>query len=263
MKSIRIAALGAVLFAIAPALALAATLEETEAKILEAFAKVKTMTADIVMDVPADSEAQGPQVSAGGNLAYLADGEITKFTQELAMKMELPDGLREMTLKMVCDGESLYVLTHSGDEQRAVKSRIEDILDFPPPGGKLLLQALKRDFAKLDALENREADGKACYVIQGSLDESGAAANKLLVYFDKETGAPVQMVMQPEEGAKPATLRYENIRINPEIDPARFVFVAPDGVEVIDTTQAPPPPTIEMNVEPAPVEETPDAPDAP
>ncbi len=264
MKPFRLCFAASLLLSCSIAPATAASFEETESGILEAFSKVKSMTADFMMDVPLDEQLGNIKLAIAGDLALLVEGDTSQFLQHVIAKAELPDGVQEMKMTMVCDGAFLNILNEGMGEASVVKTRLANHHDFPPPGAKLLLEFIKRDFENFEVLAEAQVDGKTCHVIEGTMGED-APGNKIRLYFDKETGAPVKMELFEESSAEPAILRYSNIVINPELKADLFVFTAPDGVEIMDLTQEPEPatePGAEPDAEDTPVEEAPAPPPA-
>lgn len=237
MKPRVLLCLFAAVLALCPLLAPAATLEEIEAKVIEAFSKVKSMTADTSMAIPPDPQMPDANMNISGHIELLVDGDVSKFAQNLAMKMEMGGQTQEMKMEMLCDGEFMYTINEGMGQKTATKTKIGDDESFPPPGSKMLLAFLKKQFT-LEPQEDKDIDGQSCYVLQGLPNDESPGMNKLLVYFSKESGLPLQMDMYQGENEKPAVMRYTNVKINPEISADKFVFKAPDGVEVMDLTKS-------------------------
>lgn len=246
MKSRILLCLIAAILALCPVLASAATLEEIEAKVFEAFSKVKTMSADTTMEIPPNPQMPGAKMNIAGHLELLVDGDVSKFAQDMAMKMEMEGQTQEMKMEMVCDGEFMYTINDGMGQKTATKTKIGEDESYPPPGSKMLLNFLKKDFT-LEPLEDKDVDGQSCYVLQGLPSSESPGMNKLLVYFNKENGVAVQMDLYQGDDEKPAIMRYTNIKINPEISADKFVFKAPEGVEVMDLTN--PAPQLELNMD--------------
>lgn len=245
MKSRVLLCLIAATLTLCPLLASAASLDEIEAKIVEAFSKVKSMTADTAMEIPPDPQMPDAKMSIAGHIELLIDG-VSKFTQNMAMKMEMGGEKQEMKMEMVCDGEFVYTINDGMGQKTATKTKVGDDESFPPPGSKMLLTFLKKDFT-LEPLEDKDVDGHACYVLQGLPSGQTPGVNKVVVYFAKENGVPVQMDMYQDGNETPAVMHYTNIKINPELSADKFVFKAPEGVEVMDLTQ--PAQQLELNMD--------------
>ena len=248
MKSFRMPLLVLAVLACFPLLAGAATLEETEAKILEAFAKVKSMTADIAMELPQDPQMPLGKMSIAGTLTLVVEGDAAKYAQDLTMSMEAEGQKQEMKMDMLYDGEFLYTVNEAMGQKNATKARAGKNQDFPPPGSKMLLEFLKEDF-NLSLADDKEIDGTSCYVLEGAPKSSDTGMKKLIVYIGKEDGVPRQMDIYQDGLDKPALMRYSNIKLNPEVSKDKFVFKAPEGVEVTDLTQAAPQLQLDMDIE--------------
>lgn len=262
MKPIRLSLAAFLLVLCSPITAPAASFEETEARILDAFGKVKSFTADISMDMPSNEQLGNMKLTVTGNLALLVEDDLSKFIQHVVAKVELPDGVQEMKMTMVSDGEFLHILSEGMGETSVVKTRPAMYEDFPPPGAELLLQFIHRDFEKFEVLDEQQVDGKVCHVIEAIMD-GNAPGNRIRLHFDKETGVPVRIEVFEEDSAEPGVLRYSNIVMDPELKADLFAFTAPEGVEVVDLTQEPAPEPESAPEEEAPAEEAPAAPEAP
>lgn len=220
----------------------AASAEEVEAQILEAWGKLKSLTATISLEAELDAETK---MASTGDYAMLAEGDTVKYEQNMKMTVTGPSSI-EMSMHVVFDGKDLYVVNEAMGEKTAIKTTPGTGEDFPPPGGKLLFDMLKQE-GTLKALDPAEADGVKCLVLECAPKEDNGV-DRMLLFFDQETGVARRMELHAEGQEKPVIIRYTNIELNPKLDPARFIFKAPDGVEVIDGTVAPAPP--EVTVEP-------------
>jgi outer membrane lipoprotein-sorting protein len=56
------------------------------------------------------------------------------------------------------------------------------------------------------------------------------------MYYSQEHGVPVKSVMYGPDGKPITTMTFSDYKFDVKIDPQRFVFKAPEGVQVIDQT---------------------------
>ena len=57
---------------------------------------------------------------------------------------------------------------------------------------------------------------------------------KMVFFFRQDIGLMVRMVSHNEAGKPVTTMTYGDIKLDVDIEPGRFVFKAPEGVEVLD-----------------------------
>ena len=89
----------------------------------------------------------------------------------------------------------------------------------------------------MKVLPDEKVDGKDTFVIEAV--PKGLArqpVTKMKYYLEKENGTVVKLLGYDRAGSEIMSIVYSNIKINPEIDVSRFVFQAPEGVQVMDMT---------------------------
>lgn len=227
----------------------AQTLEEVQQELNAAFAKVNSLTADLAM-----SMTMGPGMSMTGNgaMALLREGEVVKYVQDMTMSIQGPMSMETRTTTLF-DGQAAYVTTDAMGQRQVHKSQAGADDGFPPPGGELLWEMLGESF-ELTLGEPAEVDGHACHVIVAKPKEEEVGFAEMRLHFDKALGISRKM---EGRGDVQTTLTYSNVVLNPEIDPAKFVYVAEEGVEVMDMDAMMQPPAEEAAETP---EEAPEAP---
>jgi hypothetical protein len=96
---------------------------------------------------------------------------------------------------------------------------------------------LKKEY-DLKLLPDETVDGKATWVIEAKAKQSIPGGPATLVsYFDKSNGMNIKIVGKDPGGKTVLTATTSDIKINPPLKPERFVFKAPEGVEVMDLTK--------------------------
>jgi len=77
-------------------------------------------------------------------------------------------------------------------------------------------------------------DGRAAYVIEVTVVTPSYYKN--LFYFDQESGMLTKTVMLNFKGQCLTSYTLTNLKLDVDINPDRFVFKAPEGVEIRDMT---------------------------
>ncbi|HNR31220.1 MAG TPA: hypothetical protein PKI11_10045 [Candidatus Hydrogenedentes bacterium] len=235
----------------------AAAFEEVEADILDAWSKVRTLKADLALETMIEEEST---MTATGDVTMLVVGDAAKYRQRITMKIEGPMAL-DMTMDSVYDGQELYIVNEVLGQKTLLKTQPGAGEDIPPPGGKILLDRVKEDFT-VSVGEDRKVGAARCYVLECVPKNPAEGIARLLVFMNKKTGVAAGMEIYPEVGA-PIMVRYTNVRINSDVDPAQFVFTAPEGVAIAEETPAAAPVAEQQETPPAaPVEEPEEAPPA-
>ena len=69
---------------------------------------------------------------------------------------------------------------------------------------------------------------------QAAAQAGRPAPHKVLLYFEKNTGIPMKRVERTMADVPVSTTTVDQFVVNPSLDPARFRFELPDGVELIN-----------------------------
>jgi len=121
------------------------------------------------------------------------------------------------------DGETLYTVTETMG-RRSVQTSNEPLRNgVAPPGGKALFDILQERMT-LALLPDTTVDGNRVFVFEGRPKPDGEAVpyEKLRYYIDQETGAQRKFETYESEHVVTATLKFENIELNPELPEDMF-----------------------------------------
>ena len=107
---------------------------------------------------------------------------------------------------------------------------------FPPhcaeSGGRCQWKTEKN---QLKVLPSEKVDGKDAFVIEAA--PKGATSkrvSRIKIFLTKENGIIVKMLGYDTAGSEMMAIMCNNIKINPKIDVSRFVFEAPENVQIVD-----------------------------
>lgn len=217
------------------------TLEEVEKKIVDAADKVKSFTADVSTVTEAKGEGFSTSSRMQGTSEVMRKGDTVLMHMELkttgVTKIGDQEQKMESTSLMVCDGDFNYVLTEQAGQKMAMKMKAD------PKMAGISSKQLFTEWGKendLKLLPDEKVDGRDAYVIEVTPKKPGAATGKQLAYFDKEHGLMLKMVVMGEDGKPMSTTTLSNYKTGVDLKPDRFVFKAPEGVQVMDMTKAAP-----------------------
>ena len=143
-------------------------------------------------------------------------GQVTKTTTESLMVM---------------DGTHVYNYTESNGEKNAMKMEIPEDQDMSNP-----LTAMEDDW-KIEVLPDEKIDGADCWVLQLTPKQAPSMpqeASKMIQHIRKDCGMAVKIVTYTADGKPMSTIAISKVELNPSLSEDRFVFNAPEGVEVMD-----------------------------
>lgn len=219
----------------------AETLEEVEKKIIAASEKIKTMSAKSVSTTETEMASMTSKVKQEGTTETARRGEKVYVRAELKSvtlsKMgDEPEKKTESKVLSIMDGEFLYTVNDEDGKKSAMKMKLPEKTNAPV---KDMFTELHKD-NELKLLPEEKVDGKAAYVIELTPKKPAPeTTTSIKMYYRQDDGAMVKSVtsMKSAQMKMTSTSVMSDIKINPDIKPERFVFKAPEGVEVQDMTK--------------------------
>ncbi|MCH8966553.1 MAG: hypothetical protein IID43_02655 [Planctomycetes bacterium] len=240
MNCYRLAGMGLVLMMASVATA-ADTVESVQKRIVEQWEKLSSMSAKLVMTSSTTNASMTMTTMAEGTFEYMKKGDQKSYRTDMKITMLHETGGKqqknESTTCMIDDGTSLYSLSTVPNlpQPSATKTKSR-------PGGlggssQAMFDRL-HEKNTLKLLPEASVDGQVCYVIEATAKkESSPQLAKALNYFRKNDGVVAKSVGFDGTGKQILMMTYSDIQINSTIDPQRFVFEAPQGVQVMDMTK--------------------------
>lgn len=226
------------------ALTLADDLESVEKKLISAWDSHKSISAKLTVS----NHMGGMEGTGQGTYEYVRAGDKLMLHVEMTTAMVQKMGDQEMKMDqstlMVVDGEFAYTLiTRKSpamglDQTMAAKSDIEPSMSGAP---KYMFTQL-RETNTLKLLPEQTIDGRKVFVIEASQTaETGMPGGtyRTVLCLCQETGMAVKTETFDADGKSVSTMAFSDIKVDQDIDPARFKWVAPEGVEVVDQTKKP------------------------
>lgn len=214
------------------------TLETAEMALKIQWAKQKSISAKITMKMESQRGEDKRSLKGEGTYEFMRKDDRVLFRQEMtAQSVQVRGGQEskvEHTYLTISDGEFLYDIRTQWGQTKAAKSKLEDAAMGTGPAA--VFKEMQTMF-EVKQLRDDKLDGKEVYVIETVPKRAPSTSiGKTLFYFRKDIGMMVKRAALDAEGKETMTMIYSDIKVNEAIDPKRFVFKAPEGVEVIDRT---------------------------
>ena len=215
------------------ATASAETIEEVSKKIAAATEKLNSYSAKTKTVTEMKQEGFSMVSTAETATEMLRKGADFLVRSETKSVSETTVGgnasKQETSMLMVNDGAFMYTVSDMAGTKMAQKHKIEK----PDPDPMKIWKGM----GDLKVLPDATVDGRAAWVIELTPKAGQGGAGKSVMHFDKETGQLIKMVAHSPDGKPMTTMTCSDIKVNPKLEPDRFVFKAPPGVEVQDMTR--------------------------
>jgi len=226
-----------------PGLVQADSIEDIQKKLVESNAKLKSYTCKMKMVQNFDmGQGNKMQSDYSGTTEWMRKGD--KFALRTEMKGTAvqssigQESKIEISVTMVCDGDTLYTLSTQMGQTMATKQKPDASLGGEPK--KYFDELVAKNNVKV--LPDDKVDGEACFVIEATPKDPAEAATiaKTIMYFRKDIGVNVKAIGKDKDGKEVFSNASSEFKINSEIAADRFVFKAPEGVQVMDMTGSQP-----------------------
>lgn len=211
-----------------------------ERRIVSAWNQHRSLRAKVTM---VQFDRSGPkeyQQRSEGTLEVLRTGDKTLARVDLKTVSRLPGPASRPTLEeqstTIVDGQYMYSLIVSSAGPRAAKAAIDPTLCGDP---QALLDLLRKDH-DVNFVAESNVDGWLAFTFEAKLKEKPpqpGATVRTVCSFDQERGCLLRLIGFDEQGKPTGMMTYADIQCDLDINPDRFKFAAPPGVEVVDHTK--------------------------
>ena len=218
------------------------TIDSVAEKIAAAWENVHSYTAHMTADGNIPLGLVSVTTAATGSVEYMAIDDKPHFRMEIVNKMggNMPlmgDGMEQKVLS-VFNGEIVYSEMEAMGRKQYTKATPKSDDGQSPVGGKNLVENIRKR-GEVTLLPDEEVNGIDTFVLEVKPDNAGQQkgpikAELIRFYVAKDSGIQVRSILMDAEGTALLSTNYSEIKVNPELDPARFVYTPPPGVEVID-----------------------------
>lgn len=206
------------------------TIESVEKEIIEKWSKLTSLTANMATD----AQMGGMSMKMTGTIEFLAKEGKEMFRLEAQMEQAMGGQPMKSSILSIVDGEFQWMLMDMGMMKQAMKTKPDDFQGSP--GGKKMFEQMKKE-NDLKLLPSEKIDDKDCHVIEVKPKASGEQLALVKMFFGKDNGIMVKMVGYDTGNNAVMTSTYSDIKTNVDIKAERFVFTAPEGVQVMDMTK--------------------------
>ncbi len=212
-------------------------LKTVEKKVIDSWMKHKSMTGKFTMVSHTEMSGMVIDGKAEGTFEIMRKGDKYFARQEMTNVMTQKSGDQETKMEQqmlsIVDGEHAYMLNDMGGQKMATKSKIDPKMTGDP---KATFEWLREDH-ELKLLPEETIEGEKAYAIEAKPKEkTPIGPTKYIYYFQQSNGFMVKMVAYGPDDKPQTTMTHTDIKLDVDINPDRFVFKAPPGVQVIDQT---------------------------
>lgn len=210
--------------------AMADSVDDVIKKLEESFSKLKSFS----MKMRMEQKSEGSTMDGKGTMEFMRkDGKDLSHT-DMDMTTEMKGQGFEMKMVMksqqVSDGQFSYsYIEYLDGPQKGMKQAFKNKAENQNMSPKYL-----KEMGDLKMLPDEKVDGADCYVIEVTLKQ--APTTKQVNYFRKADGIAAKAITT-DNGKQIGTMTMSDIKVNPDLPADRFVFKAPEGVEVQDMTK--------------------------
>ncbi len=216
--------------------------ESAEKRVINAWKNHKALRARMTTVQTAEDLGMTLEAHGTGTFELLRAGGKTCFRAEMQNTAVLRKGDksrdREQTVTYVCDGEYLYSVGEMAGRKMALKELINPLMSAD---AEVIFKKFHADSAQFALLPEQSLGGQAVFTFevtpaQTETTTAPSAVNKTVMTFDQVTGVLLKIVQYEPPRNTVTTTTFTEIELDPSIDPKRFKFVLPDGVQLRDRT---------------------------
>lgn len=229
--------------------------EEAFAELAKVIKPVTTWSADADIDMPGMSVNQKGSIAAKGDL-FRAEFSMKAMGEDLKMQM-VNDATDTMYVNVIQRGPSLVLKM----DTKAVKAVAGDKMGkmgggFGGFGGGTMMQNPAEIFQSMHKTADlafkgvEQRDGIEVMLFEGPLkDDAGEALGSLglptaaismkniRAAVGRADGFPRELTYLSADGKPTLSLKYTNVKLNPPLEAADFVFKMPEGTVATDVTE--------------------------
>lgn len=225
--------------------AVADEFEAIEKKLQAGWEKQKSITAKMQMTSHMEMGTAVMDGKGDGSFEYLRQGEKVfsrlEMNNAMTQKMGDQETKTQQTVLTIIDGEYAYTLTDMMGQKMAMKTNIDPKMTNNPGA---MFEEFRQNY-ELKLLPEETLDGQKTFVIEATPKDKAQnpMMSRMVFYFLQDTGFMVKIVAYGVDGKPVQTVLYTDIKFNVDIAPNRFVFKAPEGVQIMDQTGKTPQPS--------------------
>ena len=219
----------------------AETIEDVKQKIHAKVSSYKSLEYKAIYTIEVNMPQMSMKSTTEQTAQYVNKGEKVLGRLETTTKSEqkMGDQASKTETKSVdiSDGQFAYSVAETDGTKSASKRKADLTKDLSPFNAQALFKLMEEQFT-IKLIPDETVDGKAAWVVEMRSKNPAelAVVGRTLSYYDKETGIGIKSMSFDASGKPTTTSMTKDIKINSTISPDRFIFKAPPGVNVVDTT---------------------------
>lgn len=156
---------------------------------------------------------------------------LRKFKGEMYLKNPNKFRIELSSQTVVSDGK--YVWVYSEENKQVTKNLVDRTSEFFRPNDYLFNFSKKYNYQ----LEGEEKIEKSlCYKMVYISTEKDDFFKKIVVFFEKKT-LLIKKIEYLDQNDNYTTLNFKDIKVNQRLSDSKFVFIPPEGVELVDLTE--------------------------
>ncbi len=197
------------------------------AQLEKAWESVKSMQASFTFTVESMTQ---PPMNNTGTVIYINEGDTGKYKYEGTGRITIGGALRELQGMALYDGVLFHTLATMPDDSKRVEITYPKLFPTPPPGGRLLLDLLRRDYLLSEVPRASGDDKGRILVIEGQAQEDlrrDFGFNQLRAVINKEKGCLVSLEAVSMANGDTWKIEIAPPEFDVAVDPVNFVFAPP------------------------------------
>jgi outer membrane lipoprotein-sorting protein len=211
------------------------TIDALEQDVLAKWERVRSLTATVMTHTQERVDGGMMWMDGLGSCEFKRKGDKLLIRLDQSNTAGYDRGAQrqksESQVLTISDGDFVYVLTEFPGQKQAEKHLPQAFEDLHL-GGQRVFDKLRQHYV-LKCLPDAMFDNHPVYSISGEAKDGGPG---ILYFFDPETGVIVRMRFEDRSKEFYRTITIIDLQINPELPDERFVFIPPEGVEIVDRT---------------------------
>ncbi|HKQ50240.1 MAG TPA: outer membrane lipoprotein-sorting protein [Phycisphaerae bacterium] len=213
-------------------------LRRIEKQLLEMVPRFKTFSATLTLKIDFSGVQSWDRSDGRGTVEYLIQGDKIVSRVEITSESTASIGASESTTRdvhtMYGDGKYTFDVGETNGTKMAFKLDTDPIQVAVP--SKEMFDKWRKDF-ETKILPDENLDGKEVWVLEARpKDPEKTPAARMLTYFRKDIPLMVKTVSYDKYDRPFQWTTLTEIKVDPKIDPERFVFKRPPDFEYYDVT---------------------------
>lgn len=214
----------------------AETIESVEKAINENSKKIKSLTANTRTVAEMESAGYKSKTVSEGRFEMLRQGDkvLTRIESKDSSTVDMNGKVEKTDSKtlVITDGEFGYSCIETGGQKTAYKMKCPQNWEVNP------FEVLRKT-NDLELLPEEKIDGVEVYVVKATPKKTSSetVSGKMVQYYRKDNGFPMKIVTFTPTGKPMSTMTYSDLKTDVSVSRDRFVFKAPEGVQVMDMTK--------------------------